>query len=82
MTKKIGDDYKAPVSELSTPATFSVKIADELKNTDSSKERTYSVVRIHGEIRNMIEMTPWHEEEIQKRYDILKRVWDLEETEK
>ena len=33
----------------STPATFSVKIADEPKNTDSSKERTYSVVRIHGE---------------------------------
>ncbi|CDB32607.1 uncharacterized protein BN717_00437 [Clostridium sp. CAG:575] len=40
------------------------------------------IVRIHGEIRNMIEMTPWHEEEIQKRYDFLKRVWDLEETEK
>ena len=34
MTKKIGDDYKAAVSELSTPATFSVKIADELKNMD------------------------------------------------
>lgn len=49
MTKKIGDDYKEAVSELSTPATFSIKIADELKNTDSSKERTYSVVRIHGE---------------------------------
>ena len=30
----------------------------------------------------MIEMTPWHEDEIQKRYDFLKRVWDLEETEK
>ena len=40
------------------------------------------IVRIHGEIRNMIEMTPWHEEEIQKRYEFLKRVWDLEETEK
>ena len=40
------------------------------------------IVRIHGEIRNMIEMTPWHEDEIQKRYDFLKRVWDLEETEK
>ena len=40
------------------------------------------IVRIHGEIRNMIEMTPWHENEIQKRYDFLKRVWDLEETEK
>ena len=40
------------------------------------------IVRIHGEIRNMIEMTPWHEDEIKKRYDFLKRVWDLEETEK
>ena len=40
------------------------------------------IVRIHGEIRNMIEMTPWHEEEIQKRYDFLRRVWDLGETEK
>ena len=40
------------------------------------------IVRIHAEIRKMIEMTPWHEEEIQKRYDFLKRVWDLEETEK
>ena len=40
------------------------------------------IVRIHREIRNMIEMTPWHEDEIQKRYDFLKRVWDLEETEK
>lgn len=40
------------------------------------------IVRIHGEIRNMIEMTPWHEEEIQKRYEFLKRVWNLEETEK
>lgn len=40
------------------------------------------IVRIHGEIRNMIEMTPWHEDEIQKRYDFLKRVWDLEKTEK
>ena len=57
MTKKIGDDYKAAVSELSTPATFSVKIADELKNTDSSKERTYSVVRIHGEKAEVIDST-------------------------
>ena len=40
------------------------------------------IVRIHGEIRNMIEMTPWHEEEIQKRYEFLKRVWNLEETKK
>ena len=40
------------------------------------------IVRIHREIRNMIEMTPWHEDEIQKRYDFLKRVWDLEKTEK
>ena len=39
------------------------------------------IVRIHGEIRNMIEMTPWHEEEIQKRYDFLTRVWDLGESE-
>ncbi len=39
------------------------------------------IVRIHEEIRNMIEMTPWHEEEIQKRYDFLTRVWDLGESE-
>ena len=45
------------MSELSTPATFSVKIADELKNTDSSKERTYSVVRIHGEKAEVIDST-------------------------
>ena len=25
----------------------------------------------------MIEITPWHEEEIQKRYDFLKKVWQL-----
>lgn len=39
------------------------------------------IVRIHGEIRNMIEITPWHEEEIQKRYDFLTRVWNLGENE-
>ena len=37
------------------------------------------IVRIHNEIRQMIEMTDWHEEEIQKRYAFLKRVWELEE---
>ncbi len=37
------------------------------------------IVRIHDEVRKMIEITPWHEEEIQKRYAFLKRVWDLEE---
>lgn len=37
------------------------------------------IVRIHNEIRNMIEMTEWHEEEIQKRYQFLQRVWNLGE---
>jgi len=37
------------------------------------------IVRIHNEIRKMIKMTEWHEEEIQKRYEFLKRVWNLEE---
>ena len=36
------------------------------------------IVRIHNEIRKMIKMTEWHEEQIQKRYDFLKRVWELE----
>ena len=39
------------------------------------------IVRIHGEIRKMFEMTEWHEEEIQKRYEFLKRVWNLGEKE-
>lgn len=39
------------------------------------------IVRIHNEIRKMIKMTDWHEEEIQKRYDFLKRVWELEGNE-
>lgn len=39
------------------------------------------IVRIHNEIRGMIEMTPWHEEEIKKRYEFLTRVWNLNEEE-
>ena len=35
------------------------------------------IVKIHSEIRKMITMTPWHEDEIQKRYDFLIRVWEL-----
>jgi len=35
------------------------------------------IVRIHNEVRKMIEITPWHEEEIQKRYDFLEKVWNL-----
>ena len=37
------------------------------------------IVRIHNEIRNMIEITDWHEQEIQKRYEFLQRVWNLGE---
>ena len=37
------------------------------------------IVKIHEEVRNIIKMTDWHENEINKRYDFLKRVWELEE---
>lgn len=37
------------------------------------------IVRIHKEISNMIKMTNWHEQEIQKRYEFLRRVWNLGE---
>lgn len=36
------------------------------------------IVKIHNEIRQIIEFTDWHEEEIQKRYDFLRKVWNLE----
>lgn len=36
------------------------------------------IVRIHDEIRNMIEFTKWHEDEINKRYEFLKVVWELD----
>ena len=46
----------------------------------TKKQRHFDeIVKIHGEIRKMIKMTEWHEEEIQKRYDFLKKVWNLEE---
>ena len=37
------------------------------------------IVKIHEEVRDIIKMTDWHENEINKRYDFLKRVWELEE---
>lgn len=40
------------------------------------------IVMIHNEIKNMIEFTKWHEEEINKRYEFLKRVWELDSEEK
>ena len=35
------------------------------------------IVRIHDENRKIVDFTPWHEEEVQKRYEFLKKVWKL-----
>lgn len=45
------------------------------------KKHLEEIEKIHNEIRKMIKMTEWHEEEIKKRYEFLKRVWKIEEEE-
>ena len=73
---------KGDIAFCNKPLNYYRLHGNNVTSVTKKQKHFNEIVRIHGEIRNMIEMTPWHEEEIQKRYDFLKRVWDLEETEK
>lgn len=45
----------------------------------TKKQKHFDEIKmIHDENRKLIDFTPWHEEEINKRYEFLKRVWELD----
>jgi glycosyltransferase involved in cell wall biosynthesis len=48
--------------------------------TSNTKKQNHldEIKRVHAEIEKMIDLTDWHKEEIQKRYDFLTKVWQLE----
>ncbi len=37
------------------------------------------IEKIHNDMKNLTSITNWHEKEFQKRYDFLKKAWNLEE---
>ena len=52
---------------------------NNVTSTTKKQKHFDEIVRIHNEIRKIIKFTSWHEQEIQKRYEFLKKVWDLGE---
>ena len=69
---------KGKIAYCNKPLNYYRLHGNNVTSVTKKQKHFDEIVRIHNEVRNMIEMTPWHEEEIQKRYDFLKRLWELE----
>lgn len=70
---------KGDIAFINEPLNYYRLHGNNVTSVTKKQKHFDEIVRIHNEIRQMIKMTDWHEEEIQKRYEFLKRVWNLEE---
>ncbi|MBR1884088.1 MAG: glycosyltransferase [Clostridia bacterium] len=52
---------------------------NNVTSTMKKQKHFDEIVRIHNEVRNLIKIESWHEEEFNKRYEFLKKVWNLNE---
>ena len=55
LLKKIGDAAAEKVTETNAPVKISVTIPESLKNTDTTKTRTYEIIRVHEGVAEVIE---------------------------
>lgn len=74
MVMKRGD-----ISFINKPLNYYRLHGNNVTSLTKKQNHFAEIVKIHSEIRKLIKMTDWHEEEIKKRYEFLKRVWGLEE---
>ena len=68
---------KGDIAYCNKPLNYYRLHGNNVTSVTKKQKHFDEIQKIHGEIRKMIEITDWHEEEIQKRYDFLKRVWGL-----
>ncbi len=71
---------KGDIAFCNKPLNYYRVHGNNVTSTTKKQRHFDEIVRVHGEVRKMIDIKPWHEKEIQKRYDFLKRVWKLEEN--
>lgn len=55
LLKKIGDAEAENVVSTIFPAKISITIPESMKNTDTSKSRTYDIIRVHEGVAEVIE---------------------------
>lgn len=70
---------KGDIAFCNKPLNYYRLHGNNVTSVTKKQQHFDEIVRIHNEIRQMIPMTEWHEEEIQKRYEFLKKVWELED---
>ena len=73
---------KGKIAYCNKPLNYYRLHGNNVTSVTKKQKHFDEIVRIHNEVRKMIKMTSWHEEEINKRYEFLKRVWELEEEPK
>lgn len=72
---------KGDIAYCNKPLNYYRLHGNNVTSLTKKKKHLEEIQKIHNEIRKMIKMTEWHEEEIKKRYAFLKRVWNIEEEE-
>ena len=55
LLKKIGEAAAENVTATNAPVKISITIPESLKNTDTSKTRTYEIIRVHGGVAEVID---------------------------
>ena len=70
---------KGKIAYCNKPLNYYRLHGNNVTSVTKKQKHFDEIVRIHNEVRKMIQINPWHEEEINKRYEFLKRVWELED---
>ena len=68
---------KGDICYISDPINYYRVHGNNVTSLTKKQRHFDEIVKIHDENRKIINFNEWHEEEINKRYDFLKKVWEL-----